>query len=637
MAIGRVAGPMLLSELDRQGIDLSFTTNSNKLIELDFTNFRIYVKGGTIGDHVFSINGNLAAGNVVLDSGALITTQQLNQPLTLRANGVANVTVINANVISGRVDSTVIGGLTPSLGTFTYLNANVLGTFALANVSNLTANRIPFTNSSNTYLEDTDLKYFAANNSLVVANLTVTELQTFTTLDAANIIFRNSNPTSITFIAANNWIKTSTSFNYFESNNVVRAGNIQLDGPNTNQVLFVDAADSRRIKGTTFLTFDGTSLRANGVTRLGNINLSQNLVTTAVTNQDLTISPDGIGIVSFNNKRVTDLADPTQPSDAATKSYVDGLIVVSTASTRSIFQLDTKVETADNGSTAANIVFVVDGFENGRIENGFVTWQDIEIFDNYVTSQAGPLNLQPGSGDRIILDTVTSVRLPAGNSAERPVAGFEQTGDFRFNTEFQTVEWYNGTDWKNPLMATVTSQAIVPDGTNAVYTLSQTSTTESVLVNFNGVIQRPSTTYAVAGNLITFTTVPLASDIIEVRFLNGTTAQATNPIVVDSSYANISTSATTIDSWYMNEYRAVKYTYTAKSTLGDAYEMGEVKLVHDGITAFFTSSFVSKSGNSMVTFSTTNSPIGTMNVRVQGLYVDTRIKYHAIYLTDPVT
>jgi hypothetical protein len=260
-------------------------------------------------------------------------------------------------------------------------------------------------------------------------------------------------------------------------------------------------------------------------------------------------------------------------------------------------------------------VFVVDGFENGRIENGFVTWQDIEIFDNYVTSQAGPLNLQPGSGDRIILDTVTSVRLPAGNSAERPVAGFEQTGDFRFNTEFQTVEWYNGTDWKNPLMATVTSQAIVPDGTNAVYTLSQTSTTESVLVNFNGVIQRPSTTYAVAGNLITFTTVPLASDIIEVRFLNGTTAQATNPIVVDSSYANISISATTIDSWYMNEYRAVKYTYTAKSTLGNAYEMGEVKLVHDGITAFF----------------------GTMNVRVQGLYADTRIKYHAIYLTDPVT
>jgi hypothetical protein len=129
--------------------------------------------------------------------------------------------------------------------------------------------------------------------------------------------------------------------------------------------------------------------------------------------------------------------------------------------------------------------------------------------------------------------------------------------------------------------------------------------------------------------------VPLSTDLIEVRFLNGTTAQATNPIVVDSSYSNISTTSTTIDNWYMNEYRAVKYTYTAKSTIGSAYEMGEIKLVHDGLTGFFTSSFVSKSGNSMVTFGAVNSPIGVMNLQAQGIYADTLIKFHAIYLTDP--
>ena len=159
--------------------------------------------------------------------------------------------------------------------------------------------------------------------------------------------------------------------------------------------------------------------------------------------------------------------------------------------------------------------------------------------------------MTPDADDRVVVDTVSSLGLPVGDSSQRPVAGFEQTGDFRFNTEYQTVEWYTGDSWINPLTATVTSQTIVPDGSSAAFALTQISTTDSVLVNFNGVIQRPSTTYSVSGNIITFSTVPLSSDIIEVRFLNGTTAQATNPIVVDAAYANISTTATTIDSWYM--------------------------------------------------------------------------------------
>lgn len=636
MAIGRVAGPMLLSELDRQGIDLTFTTNSNQLVSLDFTSFRMALKGGTTSAYVFDVNGNAAIGNVVLENGAVITSQGLNQTLTLQANGVANVTVINANVISGRVDGTVIGGLNPRPATFTYMNANVLATMATANVSNLRANLIAFTAPNNQIIMDsTSLRFYNANNSMVVDNLTVLQSQTFTTLDAANVIIRNSTANAIPFMAANNWVKTNSSLTYSEANNMVSTGNVRLSGPNTNQVLFLDAADNRFLKGTTFLTFDGTNLRANGITRLGNVTMFNNIIGTANTDEDLVLAPDGAGIISADDKNIRNVAAPTAPSDAATKSYVDGLITISTASTSSIYQFDTRVTALDDNNGTANITFAISGVEQGRITSGLVNWQDININDATISTQAGPLILSPYNDERVIIDTPKSLGLPVGNNAERPTPGLEFVGDFRFNTELGTVEWYDGNQWENPTNSTVTSQTIVPDGVNATFVLSQASTTQAVLVNFNGVIQRPSTTYSVALDQITFSSVPLTTDIIEVRFFNGTVAQATNPIVTDSSYSNVGITATTIDSWYINTYRAAKYTYVAKTTTGNNYETGDLHVVHDNLEGFHSSVFVSKTGSSLITWTTTNDPIGVMNIKAQGTHADTQVKFHAIYLTDP--
>jgi hypothetical protein len=474
MAIGRVAGPMLLSELDRQGIDLTFTTNSTQLVGLDFTNFRMALRGGSSTTHVFDVNGNAAIANVVLENGALITTQGLNQTLTLNANGVANVTVINANVISGRVDGTLIGGLDPRPATFTYMNANVLATMATANVSNLRANLIAFTAPNNQIIMDNPtLRFYNANNSMVVDNLTVLQAQTFTTLDAANVVIRNSTPTAITFIAANNWVKTTSALTYSEANNMVSTGNVRLTGPNTNQLLFLDSADNRFLKGTNFLTFDGTNLRANGITRLSDITLFNNIIGTAVVDQDLILAPDGAGVISATDHNIRNVASPTAPSDAATKSYVDSLITISTASTASIFQFDTKVSALDDNNGTANITFAISGVEQGRIESGLVNWQDININDATISTQAGPLILSPFNDERVILDTPKALGLPVGNNASRPTPGLEYVGDFRFNTEIGTVEWFDGTQWENPANSTVVSQTIIPDGVNATFTLTQ--------------------------------------------------------------------------------------------------------------------------------------------------------------------
>ena len=637
MAIGRVAGPMLLSELDRQGIDLTFTTNNSSLVSLDFTDFRMILKGGSGGPYTFNINGNSAIGNVVLEAGALVTTQGLNQNLTLQANGIANVTVINANVISGRVDGTVVGGLNPVTGTFTYLNATTLSTLAFANVSNLRANNIPFTNATNTYLVDNNtFKFFTANNRLIVANLTVTEQQTFTTLDTGNIIVRNSNPTSIPYVAANNWIITTPSLVYYSGNNLVRTGNIQLDNTNTNQVLFVDSSENKKVKGTDYLTFDGVNLRANGITRLGSITFFNNSIGTANTNEDLKLAPDGSGVISAEGAYIRNLPNPVQASDAATKDYVDGLITVSTASTNTIFQGDTYVQVRDDNQFTANIVFVTQGAENGRIENGIVQWQDITIVDNIIATQAGALILSPDNNNRVEIQTTKSLKLPVGDSTTRPVPGFEFEGDLRYNTEISNIEWFNGTEWSNPQANTVFSQTIIPDGTNNQFTLAQEATTDSILVNFNGVIQKPSTTYSVALDQITFSTVPLVTDIIEIRFFAGSIARATNPIVADALFANVAVTATDIDQWDTKLYRGAKYTYTAKTLTGNNYEIGDLKVVHDGIEGFYSSTFVSKAGTTMVTWTTYVDPVGILFVRAAGSQSDVKVKFHAIYLTDPI-
>ena len=599
MAIGRVAGPMLLSNLDRQGIDIEFTSFNDRLVALDFTNFRMVLKSGSgVNNYVFDVNGNCAIGNVVLEAGAVVTSQATNQNLTLQGNGTGNVLITNANVISGRVDGTIIGGLNPTIGTFSFLNATQMATLSFANVSNLRANNVPFTNTTNTFLVDNNtFKFFNANNRLIVANLTVTEQQTFTTLDSGNVIVRDANPTSITYIAANNWIVTSSNLIYYQGNNLVRTGNIRLDNTNTNQVLFVDSAENNKVKGTDYLTFDGTNLRANGITRLGGITFFNNVIGTINTNEDLKLSPDGSGVISAEGAYIRNLPNPIQASDAATKDYVDGLITISTASTNTIFQGDSFVQVRDDNLFTANIVFNVNGFENGRIVNGLVQWQDINIIDNTIGTQAGALILVPNNNNRVELQTTQAVKLPIGDTAQRPVAGFELEGDFRYNTEIQTIEWYNGSAWTNPAVNTVLSQTIIPDGTSSVFTLSQNATTDSILVNFNGVIQKPGTTYTVALTSITFSTVPLVTDVIEIRFLAGTTARATNPIIVDQAYSNVAVTATTIDQWDKNLYRAVKYTYTAKTLTGNNYEIGDVKVVHDDIDLFHTTSFVSKTNS----------------------------------------
>jgi len=77
--------------------------------------------------------------------------------------------------------------------------------------------------------------------------------------------------------------------------------------------------------GTSTLTNGSTTLKLDGLQQLDvdNVRIDGNEISTTDTDGDLSLNPNGAGNVSLNSARITDLEDPTDSQDAATKAYVD--------------------------------------------------------------------------------------------------------------------------------------------------------------------------------------------------------------------------------------------------------------------------------------------------------------------------
>ena len=77
--------------------------------------------------------------------------------------------------------------------------------------------------------------------------------------------------------------------------------------------------------GTSTLTNGSTTTSIAGITELtvDNLNLNGNTITSTDTNGDIIISPNGTGKVDVSGSILTGLNEPVNPTDAATKNYVD--------------------------------------------------------------------------------------------------------------------------------------------------------------------------------------------------------------------------------------------------------------------------------------------------------------------------
>jgi hypothetical protein len=106
MAIGRISGPMLYGDLDRQGINLSF---DGTLLYLDVTNRRVGVNT-TSPAYALDINSNVRLASLVVN-GNTITSQLGNIELSSTANISGYLIVSNTtSSISSTTGALVIKG-----------------------------------------------------------------------------------------------------------------------------------------------------------------------------------------------------------------------------------------------------------------------------------------------------------------------------------------------------------------------------------------------------------------------------------------------------------------------------------------------------------------------------------------------
>ena len=638
MAIGRVAGPMLLSTLDRQGTDLSFVTDpgtgQQTLVYLDFTNFRMGVNTSSTTERL-TVEGNISVNSSII-------TSALNRHMYLTPNGTGQVIVSNVNVLKGNINSTDIGTTTAAKAYFTTANTSSKATFASAQVTNLTAGRVVFSNG--TGLTDTsNLLFFTGNNTLYATNLESAGTVGYLNLNiTGNFVYNLGTPNYVPFFAANNQMIVKPGMQYFTGNSTFRANTVQLANVAAYQVLYTESNNA--IMGGTGLTYDGTNFTATGTTTLAGIKFgvggpTDQTITGAALDENINIRPLGAGTLDLGGARITNAGTPIGNNDVATLAYVQSLLSGGLLATNVILQNSSSISVTDIPSQFkqyANIVIA--GTPTASFSAGYSYFGQWQIYQNQLRTLSGDAVIVPDSNGRIELRSTKSVILPGGLSAERP--SVPTTGDFRYNSELGTVEWWTGSTWSQATGGyTLATQKIIPSGITNVFTLSQNSSSESALVSINGVVQMPTDSYTIVGNQLTMVDIPLASDIIEVRFLASQIVYATNPIYVSSAFVSVSSSVggTTLDSFYSTQYRSANYEWVAKNTGTGQYQTGEVFLVHNNITANAVAQVRSLLGTpttAMITWTTNIDGFGVVNLVGTAAGSGTVVKLHRTYFAD---
>lgn len=480
MAIGRIGGPLLKSNLVRNGIDLAFETD---LLYLDVINSRIGVNkvaptadldvNGTIRTRFLRVQATEPSDSSILDVGDFQFTENsiTSATGTIRfESAVGEATIYHAKlqIDDFQITGNTISTITPN--TSINIQPDGTGTINIVSNTNITGN-LDVTGNIN-----------ATGNITLDGNIIIGDNENNDTITVNARIDSNLIPkTDITYDLG------STSFVWKD----LYTKNLYI----SNLLEIADFTFSgNTIASTDSIIFDapeGQAVTFNSAILVDDFRIEGSSIVTTSTNTDIVINPNGSGTIELEaDTNVTGNLDVTGNINATGNVVIGGNITLGDSTTDSIFiggsiqsdLIPAVTNTYDLGSVDKqwNNLYVTNFFTNninltalniGNITltnneisttpgqdlyidgngTGGVRLGNFRIVDNIITNispNAVSIIQQSGTGYLKISGTNGFVP-PVGNNAQRPSA-YAVLGMTRFNIESKALEVWDGASWASP-------------------------------------------------------------------------------------------------------------------------------------------------------------------------------------------
>jgi hypothetical protein len=500
----------------------------------------------------------------------------------LQVNGGASID--GRLYVGSGLQGTVIGNVTAAAASFTTVNASGFVNLA-GNVSAAVVNGGALNVTGTTTLAATNVSGFlnsSANVSAAVVNAGALNATGTTTLAATNVSgFLNSSANISAAILNGGAINSTGLINTTGnvSGAVVNAGALNATGTTTlaatNVSGFLNASanisapvlNGGAINSTGLINTTGNvsgavvnaeSLNATGTTTLAATNVSGFL------NSSANISAAVLNGGAINS---TGLINTTANISGAVVNTgtLNATGIATVSNTTEATAVDTGAIVTPGGVALAKSVFAGIGgtFNSTKVATTFLVkgQGNDQLFKIDTAKNAAVMstngNATVQDGTIMKFDSTGAIILPVGANGTRPGASGNAAvaGMLRYNTTQTNMEFYNGTEWKQPgtEFTVIAADDFNGDGSTVAFTLDESSTTAATVVSINGIVQIPTTAYAVSGTTLTFTEAPAAGDVIDARRLTTTTtvnslANGNSSVefkAQDDNFANIVTGSTT--------------------------------------------------------------------------------------------